>query len=194
VRAISDALINPSILVSLKEVFVVIASASDIGGILRIVRQASSILDSSNPDHGRALELLEPYRLLTSVEGVETERSDALLALVSSAFADAYRERGEFGTAADWYRKSSNYRVAGGYTDLYADMVITHHLTEHYEHALHCLREGRKAWSEESLFLKIIGHGLSFIYRLRKPEARREYRELKEKSKDFERILLMRIK
>lgn len=171
-----------------------IASESDIGGILRKVKQASSILDSSHPDHERAFELLEPYRRLTSVEGVDPQRSDALLALVSSAFADAYRESGEYRTAAEWYRKSSNYRVAGGYTDLYADMVITHQLADHYEHALYCLREGRTAWSKESLYLKLIGHVFSFIYRLRKPEARREYRELKERSKDFERILLMRVR
>jgi hypothetical protein len=111
-----------------------------------------------------ALKYLEPYFKINSIDGLEKSGSDTIMSLYSATVADCYREKGDVGSAAQWYRRASVFSTSCGFADLYADMVIQHRLSDHYEHALMCVEQGHKKWKSNSL-QKRIYYWLVSLYR-----------------------------
>jgi hypothetical protein len=140
----------------------------------------------SKPDCG--LEYLEPYLNINEIDGIKKQTSDTILSLYSATVADCYREKAEFISAAKWYRRASAFRITG-FTNLYADMVIRHKLSDYYEHALMCLEQGRKEWKSKPLYQRIYNWLFCLYHNLKHPWDIPELVSLNIRSKTSERKL-----
>jgi len=115
--------------------------------------KASREISRFRPKPERGLKYLEPYLNIDAIDELEKMRSERILGLYSATVADCYREKGDVSSAAQWYRRASTFRMSCGFTNLYAEMVIKHKLSDYYEHALMCVEQGHKEW-KENLYIK----------------------------------------
>jgi hypothetical protein len=123
--------------------------------------EAASHLRGWRQDPRKGLAIILPYGDCVDFVDATPLTSRKVRCLVCAVIADCYREAGEVVTAADWYRKASESWKVGGYPSLYADMVITHKLADHYENALDCLKESKANRKAKPLLTRLYYHIIS---------------------------------
>jgi hypothetical protein len=123
--------------------------------------EAASHLRGWRQDPRRGLAIILPYGDCVDFIDAPPLASRIVRSLVCAVIADCYREMGEVVTAAEWYRRASESRKRGGYPSLYADMVISHKLADHYENALDCLKESKANWKAKPLLVRFYWHVVS---------------------------------
>jgi hypothetical protein len=117
-------------------------------------------------DPRKALEIIRPYADCEEYSvpdhapnpdgGLRKARS-----IVCAITADCYRELGDVGTAAAWYRRAGQSWKVGGFPGIYADMVLQHGLDDHYGAALDYLRHNLTDWQSKSLLARLYWHVVS---------------------------------
>lgn len=137
--------------------------------IYSAIMNASRELSRFHPNPERGLKYLEPYFNIDVNDRIEKFRTDTLMALYSAMVADCYREKGDFVSAARWYKRASTYNIFYGFANLYAGMVVRNKLADYYEHALMCIEQGHKQWLSKSLYSRIRGWVICFVQNLKYP-------------------------
>ncbi|MBM4043379.1 MAG: hypothetical protein FJ290_33245 [Planctomycetes bacterium] len=133
-----------------------------------------------------ALEMLRPFMDRDEFPDVPRDRSDSVVSLVSSVVGDCHMEMGSLEEAARWYRRASCFRKEGGYADFYAEAVIKGRLSDHYEHALECLRYNHAQWKNNPLRIRALGHILVWWRLINRPWKIGWYLSFRRRSKGFE--------
>ena len=128
---------------------------------LRMAVEANKFLQGVSHDPMRALAIIEPYADRDDLTGGSAEQVQKSRSIVCGVMGDCYQELGDFHTSANWYRRASGYSKVGGFPLCYAELVVKHELTEHYEDVLDCLRSTRKDWKSRPLKDRLYYHFVS---------------------------------
>ena len=138
---------------------------TEIRRAMNAIWQVMSCGADPTPEEWREiLEMLAPFREHRYLNGaVSREASNRALSLVWAATGDAYRETGDFVTAAEAYRTAGSFRPGSFYADVYAKMVLEHGLSDHYEAALVAFDEGERLHRQARAWLRLYTHILSAL-------------------------------
>ncbi len=156
--------------------------------ILAATRKAANEISRFRPKPERGLKYLEPYLNIDGIDGIKKQTSDTILSLYTATVADCYREKADYISAAQWYRRASAFKITAS-PNLYAKMVIRHKLSDYYEHALMCLEQSRKEWKSRPLYKRIYYWLVFLCTNLKHPWNIPELISLEIRSKGFERKL-----
>jgi hypothetical protein len=96
--------------------------------------------------------------------GADPQANRIICCTICAVTGDCYRLLGDVAAAADWYRRAAGHWKGGlGYPFFYADMVVQHQLTEHYQLALDCLRREQAYWRAKPLLHRVY-HDLGSLW------------------------------
>jgi hypothetical protein len=101
------------------------------------------------------LAIIEPYSRFQEFDWTTPQQSRTIRSLVCALTADCYRALDEVQTAAAWYRRAGETRKGGVDPALYADMVLSHGLADHYKTALQQLRDKETEWGSKPLLVRL---------------------------------------
>lgn len=123
---------------------------------------ASHYLIQFRPDPRNALAVIGRYAECHDFETgdqVRAEKWDEVIhhlkSIICSTVADCHRGLGDVRAAAEWYRRAGENWKVGGFPPIYAELVLRHELTDHYEMALDCLRHNLADWMSRPLLTRI---------------------------------------
>jgi hypothetical protein len=109
----------------------------------------------------KALEIITPFHNLAMPAGVDRGKYEIVMGLVMAVTGDCCFAMKEPLKAAQWYQRATQYRKGGPFAPRYADLVLRHDLSDHYQSSLECLEASRASWSRQPLWVKILSHLLS---------------------------------
>ena len=122
---------------------------------IAVACRADRFLRGFRPDPRRALEVIQSVPEEAEFSGADSQADRIARAALCAVRADCHRMLGEFATAADWYRRAAGHWKGGlAYPFFYADLVVRHRLTEHYQLALDCLRHEQAYWQSGPLLYR----------------------------------------
>ena len=159
----------------------ILLTASMVAGCAGLLRSESEQCQEALRSVGRVIESLEAGLL----DQAERIAHNALITCPRSDYAYAllgqiHRRRGDFPTAADFYKRAIGINP---YSGLYYDMLgSVYKLSGQYDLAIEA--QGRAIWADPSLVLAHINLGEVYEIRREPEKAEREYREAIRKQPD----------
>lgn len=130
---------------------------------VEILRQCERMSRPGHADYDGILKLLEPYRSCRGFPNIDANSSAGVLSLICATTADCYRELGDIALAASWYQRAGSHREGTGFSEYYAEMVVTHRMKDHYRTAMNSLHAGKSRWRQRPLFTRIYYNVVSMI-------------------------------
>jgi hypothetical protein len=114
---------------------------------IAVAHRADGYLRGFRPDPRRALAVTQSVPEDAEFAGGDPQAGRIARACLCAVRGDCYRMLGAVTTAADWYRRAAGHWQGGlGYPFFYADLVVQHQLSGHYQIALDCLRNEEAYW------------------------------------------------
>ena len=122
---------------------------------LRTVMAAADLLKEGAADPDRALQLLKPLEACDNFPSVSAQHSTVMMSAIWASFGDCHRLLDQPREAAECYRRAFTYSPLTGFSEFYADLVMTHCIKDHYQTALKALNAAEEAWDRNTWWVRL---------------------------------------
>jgi hypothetical protein len=144
---------------------------------IAVAHRADGYLRGFRPDPRRALEVIQSVPPDTEFASADPQAVRIARCALCAVTGDCYRLLGDVTTAADWYRRAAGHWQGGlAYPFFYADLVVRHQLSGHYQIALDCLRNEEAYWRSKSVLYRF-WHSLRSMWWLHPSGWKQRWRE-----------------
>lgn len=125
--------------------------------IKKVYISAHDLIESGRCTGDDVLEITKPFFNCTYVEGVSDHFQRDSIGLLFALTGDGYRVAKRFDESANWYKKASEFTCCHG--EIYAFMVLSNELKEHYATALGVLDR----YNDESKKREIMSRAINYV-------------------------------
>jgi tetratricopeptide (TPR) repeat protein len=145
--------------------------------------QVNGLISRKHPDIEGALNMLKPFLTADTIYGFTEAQSCAGLHLLCSLAGDCFRINGNIEKAIHQYGRALKFTPGGACSEYYAELVVDHKLSKHYQNAYDNLIQNKENHKKMPLSIRIKASICLVKSIIKRPGLYKERRESNKRSK-----------